>query len=143
VSADLSVGQVEPLEVVGEEPEVHPHPRHHAASVGAQQGSVVPSLDPGQVLGASVDTVGHPAQHVGALGPRQCRPGREGAPGGQHRGVHLGLAAGGHLRDRLLVDGGDIGEGFGRGDPLTADPVPGVDGDSFDCRPDLLGSRHR
>ena len=74
VPAGLAVGMVEPLEEVGEEPEVVGDPGHHAAPVRAEQGAVVAGLDDGQVVGAGVDAVGDRVQDRGALGRRQWRP---------------------------------------------------------------------
>src|SRR6185437_6086091 len=50
-----------------------------------------------------------------------------GVPGRPHRGRHLALAAARHRGERLLVDGGQVGENGGGRYPPAADPVPRVD----------------
>jgi hypothetical protein len=127
VPADLARLVRQLLGVVGEEPEVLGHPGHDAAPVRAQQRAVVPGLHPGQVLDPGLDAGGDPAQHGRALGHRQRGPGRERGAGRVDRPVHLGRAAGGDLAEHALVDRRHVGEGSRRGDPFSADPVPGVD----------------
>ena len=105
VAADLAVGMIQRLQVVGEEPEVVADPRHHAAAMRSQQRTVVAGLDPGQVLGPLVDPGGDGAQDLGPLGGLQSGPGREGRTGGGDGGVDLVGSAGVDLGDDGLVDG--------------------------------------
>ena len=134
VPGDLPVAGVEPAEPVGEEPEVERRPRHHPAPVRAQQRAVVPGLDLGEVLGAPVDAVGYRVKDLGPAPGRGARPAAERLPRGLHRRVDLRLGAAGDLGDRLLVDGGDVGERRGRAGPAAPDPVPGVDADAGHVR---------
>ena len=122
-------------QVVGEEPEVHRDPRHHAAPVRAQQRAVVAGLDLGQVLDPLLDAVGDPVQDRGALGRRQSppRPGTRPCAAATAASTSAGAAAA-HLGDHLAVDRRDVVERLGARDPLAADPVPGVDVDARDGR---------
>ena len=120
VAADLQVRVAELLlGVVGEVPEVHRHPRHHAAPVAADQRAVVAGLDPGEVLDPGLDPVGDPAQDRRALGHRQRRPRGEGGPRRRDGAVDLLRRPRRAPGELGLVDRGDVGEGGGRGDPLA------------------------
>jgi hypothetical protein len=127
VAGDLQAAAVQFAEPAGEETEVLRDPRHHTAAMGAQQRTVVARLHPREFLGALVDAVGDRVQDGGAVGRCRCRPAAERLTGRPHRGSDLGFAAPGDLRDRLLVDGGQVGEAGRRPHPVPADPVPGVD----------------
>jgi hypothetical protein len=104
-------------------------PRHHTALLRAEQPAVVERLHLGELGDSFLDPVGDRVQDGGPLRGRRGRPGRERVPGGVHRRVDFGRAAAGDLGDRALVNGGQVGEGAGRADPLAADPVSGVDVD--------------
>ena len=112
VPADLRRRGGRAVQVVGEEAEVHRDPRHDAAPVRAQQRAVVAGLDPRQVLGPLVDAVGDRVQDVGPLAAAAAppRPGRRPAPRRPRRRPRAGPPRV-HLRDGLLVDRGDVGEG--------------------------------
>ena len=128
VAGDLQAAAVQLTEPVGEEAEVVRDPRHHAAAVGAQQRSVVAGLHLRQILDPPLDAVGDRVQDGGPVRWRGPRPAIERLARRPHRGRHLGLAAPGDLRQRLPVDGGQVGERARRRHPAPADPVPRVDG---------------
>ena len=137
MAADLAARMIKFRCEVGEEAEVHSDARHDAAPMGPQQGAVVASLDPGQLLGPGVDPVRDPAKHLSSFVSRHGCPAGKGLLSGAYRGVRLYRGSGRDFGDRLLVDGGDIGESRLRRDALAADPVSSVHLHALDRR-----SRH-
>ena len=129
--ADLAVRMRQAAQRVGEEAEVHPDPRHDAAPVRPQQRPVVAGFHHREFLCALVDAVRHAVQDVGALVAGHGRPASEGLLRRGNCLGHLRRSARRHLSHRLLVDGGDVGEGPCGRDASAADPVPGVDRDTF------------
>jgi hypothetical protein len=88
VAAGLEVVVVQAQQVVGEEPEVHRHPRHDAAAVRAQQRAVSQVSDLGQVLEALLDAVRDRVQHRGPLGWGGAGPRWEGGDRGGDSLIH-------------------------------------------------------
>ena len=78
--------------------------------MGAEQRPVVAGLDLRQVLDPPLNAVGDRVQDGGPARRRGPRPAIERLARRLHRGRHLGLAAPGDLRERLPVDGGEVGE---------------------------------
>jgi len=59
-------------------------------------------------------------------------PAGEGVACGGYGGVDLGGLTAGDLPEHGAVNGGEVVEGVGGGDPLATDPVAGVDADVGD-----------
>jgi hypothetical protein len=127
VAGDLQPAAVQFAEPVGEEAEVLRDPRHHAAAMRAEQRAVVAGFHLRKVLDPPLDAVGDRMEDGGPVRRRGLRPAGERLARRPHRGRDLGLAAPGDLGQRLLVDGGEVGERTGRSHPAPTDPVPGVD----------------
>ena len=132
VTSGVEVIEREFLELVGEEAEVVAGARDHGVRHRAKEGAVVAGLDLGDIGGAFLDQLPDAADDLGALFRRHGSPGLEALLGGVDSGLGLVLAASRDVRDRRLVDRGDIGEGRGGCDALAADPMVGRDLDTLD-----------
>jgi hypothetical protein len=130
VAAGLEVVVVQAQQVVGEEPEVHRHPRHDAAAVRAQQRAVVAGLDLGQVLEALLDAVRDRVQHRGPLRRRGARPGGEGLDRGRDAPVDLACRPRATCARSRPSIGRDVLERVRPATRSPADPVAGVDLDA-------------
>jgi hypothetical protein len=137
VAAHVEIRVIQLQQPVGEEAEIHGDPRHHAATMRAQQRAVVPRFHLRQGFNPRFDDVGDAVQQPRALLARGALPGVEGG-GGRFDGlVHLGWSAGGDFGDHGLVDRRDGLEPLGAVDAAACDPVPRIDLVTFDA------SRHR
>jgi hypothetical protein len=100
--------------------------------VRPQQRPVVGRLDDRQLFEPLLDPLGNGMQDTGAFGARGRRPSGKRLTSSANSGIGLDRPAASDLTEALPVDGRDVGKGLtgGGGDTSTADPVPGVDGDT-------------